>query len=67
MLLYPAPKKTKPTVFALSPEPDMWEIERTDIIMNQKLGGGQYGDVYKGVWKRANMTVAVKTLKVSVD
>ena len=26
-------------------------------------GGGQYGDVYEGVWKRYNKTVAVKTLK----
>lgn len=27
------------------------------------VGGGQYGDVYEGVWKRYNKTVAVKTLK----
>lgn len=32
--------------------------------MRHKLGGGQYGDVYEAVWKRYNMTVAVKTLKV---
>ncbi|XP_067145465.1 tyrosine-protein kinase ABL1 isoform X3 [Centruroides vittatus] len=63
MLLYPAPKRNKPTVFALSPEPDEWEIDRTDIVMKHKLGGGQYGDVYEAVWKRYNMTVAVKTLK----
>lgn len=63
-LLYPAPKHNKPTVFALSPEPDEWEINRTDITMRHKLGGGQYGDVYEAVWKRYNMTVAVKTLKV---
>ncbi|XP_069686390.1 tyrosine-protein kinase Abl isoform X3 [Periplaneta americana] len=62
-LLYPAPKHNKPTVFALSPEPDEWEINRTDIVMRHKLGGGQYGDVYEAVWKRYNMTVAVKTLK----
>lgn len=37
---------------------------RTDITMKQKLGGGQYGDVYEAVWKRYNVTVAVKTLKV---
>ncbi|KAK2719901.1 tyrosine-protein kinase Abl-like isoform X2 [Artemia franciscana] len=63
LLLYPAPKKHKPTVFALSPEPDKWEIERTDIIMRAKLGGGQYGDVYEALWKRHGMVVAVKTLK----
>lgn len=46
-------------------EPDEWEINRTDIVMRHKLGGGQYGDVYEAVWKRYNVTVAVKTLKVS--
>ncbi|CAG9558686.1 unnamed protein product [Danaus chrysippus] len=61
-LLYPAPKRNKPTVFPLAP-PDEWEIDRTDIVMKHKLGGGQYGDVYEATWKRCNMTVAVKTLK----
>ncbi|GBP91766.1 Tyrosine-protein kinase Abl [Eumeta japonica] len=61
-LLYPAPKHNKPTVFPLSP-PDEWEIDRTDIIMKHKLGGGQYGDVYEALWKRCGMVVAVKTLK----
>ena len=48
-------------------ETDKWEIERTDITMRHKLGGGQYGDVYEAVWKRGGRqatTVAVKTLKV---
>ncbi|XP_049884908.1 tyrosine-protein kinase Abl [Pectinophora gossypiella] len=61
-LLYPAPKRDKPTVFPLAP-PDEWEIDRTDIVMKHKLGGGQYGDVYEAAWKRCNITVAVKTLK----
>ncbi|XP_028035333.1 tyrosine-protein kinase Abl isoform X2 [Bombyx mandarina] len=61
-LLYPAPKRSKPTVFPLAP-PDHWEIDRTDIVMKHKLGGGQYGDVYEAAWKRGNITVAVKTLK----
>ncbi|XP_073957451.1 tyrosine-protein kinase Abl [Choristoneura fumiferana] len=61
-LLYPAPKRNKPTVFPLAP-PDQWEIDRTDIVMKHKLGGGQYGDVYEAGWKRFNITVAVKTLK----
>lgn len=37
-LLYPAPKRQKPTVFGLSPEPDRWEIERTEIAMKHRLG-----------------------------
>lgn len=35
--------------------------------MRHKLGGGQYGDVYEAVWKRYNVTVAVKTLKVGLE
>lgn len=62
-LLYPAPKRNKPTVFGFSPEPDKWEVERTEIAMKHRLGGGQYGDVYEAVWKTYNKTVAVKTLK----
>ena len=64
-LLYPAPKRDKPALFALSPETDEWEMDRTDIVMKHKLGGGQYGDVYEAIWKRYNVTVAVKTLRVS--
>ena len=33
--------------------------------MKHKLGGGQYGDVYEAIWKRYNVTVAVKTLRVN--
>ena len=41
-LLYPAPKRQKPTVFGVSPEPDRWEIERTEIAMKHRLGEGQF-------------------------
>lgn len=63
-LHYPAPKRNKPTVYGVSPNYDKWEMERTDITMKHKLGGGQYGEVYEGVWKKYSLTVAVKTLKV---
>ncbi|XP_051928762.1 tyrosine-protein kinase ABL2 isoform X2 [Hippocampus zosterae] len=62
-LHYPAPKCNKPTVYGVSPIHDKWEMERTDITMKHKLGGGQYGEVYVGMWKKYNLTVAVKTLK----
>ncbi|KFQ46914.1 Tyrosine-protein kinase ABL1, partial [Nestor notabilis] len=62
-LHYPAPKRNKPTIYGVSPNYDKWEIERTDITMKHKLGGGQYGEVYEGVWKKYNLTVAGKTLK----
>ncbi|XP_053208153.1 tyrosine-protein kinase Abl-like [Panonychus citri] len=64
MLLYPAPKRgDSHSSSSSSPKSDEWEIDRTDIVMKHKLGGGQYGDVYEASWKRYNMTVAVKTLK----
>ncbi|KAI1702901.1 protein tyrosine kinase domain-containing protein [Ditylenchus destructor] len=44
-------------------QPDEWEVERSEIQMRNKLGGGQYGDVYEGHWTRYERTVAVKTLK----
>nr|XP_039269323.1 tyrosine-protein kinase abl-1-like isoform X1 [Styela clava] len=63
ILHYPASKKTRPTAFGFSPDFDHWEIDRTEILMKQKLGGGQYGDVYEALWKRYNKTIAVKTLR----
>ncbi|CDQ88947.1 unnamed protein product [Oncorhynchus mykiss] len=62
-LHYPAPKRNKPTIYGVSPNYDKWEMERTDITMKHKLGGGQYGEVYEGIWKKYSLTVAVKTLK----
>ena len=41
-LQYPVPKRDKPTVFGLSPEPDKWEIERTEIQMKHQLGTAVY-------------------------
>lgn len=63
-LRYPALKIDKPPVYGFSPTEDEWEISRVDIFMGQKLGGGQYGEVYKAEYKKYGATVAVKTLKV---
>ena len=65
-LHYPAAKTDKPAVYSFSPEPDEWEIPRTEIAMKHRLGGGQYGEVYEGMWKKYNRPIAVKTLRVSV-
>lgn len=69
-LLYPAPKKfNKPQLYSFSPADvlndgaDKWELDRCEIQMRTKLGSGQYGDVYEGVWLRYNKIIAVKTLK----
>jgi hypothetical protein len=41
---------------------DQWEIARRDIKLIRRLGHGQFGDVWEGVWND-NVSVAVKTLK----
>nr|XP_018668848.1 tyrosine-protein kinase ABL1-like [Ciona intestinalis]XP_018668849.1 tyrosine-protein kinase ABL1-like [Ciona intestinalis] len=63
ILHYPAAKSTKPAVYSMAPDYDEWEIDRSEIHMKQRLGGGQYGDVYEAVWKRYNKTIAVKTFR----
>jgi hypothetical protein len=74
-LMYPVSKRqTGPSpqnLFSLSPtQPDEWEVDREEIQMNNKLGMGQYGDVYEAIWSRPGcerpVTVAVKTLKVEL-
>jgi len=62
-LRYAALKLDKPPVYGFSPTEDEWEIPRMDVFMGQKLGGGQYGEVYKAEYKKYGVTVAVKTLK----
>lgn len=41
---------------------DHWEIDRNDVKMNERLGQGQFGEVFKGVWQ-GKIPVAIKTLK----
>ena len=62
LLLYAATSKHQNLAWSDGVETDEWEIARTDIVMKQKLGGGQYGDVYEAKF-RSKYTVAVKTLK----
>ncbi|CAF0829358.1 unnamed protein product [Adineta ricciae] len=65
LLLYPISKhKIQPALFKID---DKWEIPRSEIAMKQKLGGGQYGEVYEALWKRYNKVVAVKTLKETMS
>jgi hypothetical protein len=90
--MYPVSKRQTPSASGIGPigqpsnlmtislsptQPDEWEVDRDQIQMNNKLGMGQYGDVYEALWMRSAggdgggdksthqpMTVAVKTLKV---
>jgi len=60
----------KPCVHIVIPEPeglshnlvDKWEIDRRDLKLMRKLGSGQFGEVWEGLWNH-RMSVAIKTLK----
>lgn len=41
---------------------DAWEIDRESLRLTKKLGAGQFGEVWAGVWNNTTH-VAVKTLK----
>jgi len=41
---------------------DQWEIPRDSIKLRKKLGAGQFGDVWMGMWN-GSTPVAVKTMK----
>lgn len=55
--------KPKPVVWDLSPETrDEWEIPRNSVQLLRKLGSGNFGEVWYGLWK-GSTEVAIKTLK----
>lgn len=41
---------------------DQWEISKSSLRLIRKIGSGQFGEVYEGVWNNTT-PVAVKTLK----
>ncbi|XP_066532663.1 tyrosine-protein kinase FRK [Hoplias malabaricus] len=59
----PCKKSEAPQTYGLSYNTvDQWEIPRSSIRLLQKLGTGQFGEVYEGLWNNTTK-VAVKTLK----
>lgn len=58
----PCPKPA-PQLWDLTPEmQDKYEIDRSEIKLISKIGGGQFGEVYHGKWQKT-IDVAIKTLK----
>lgn len=62
-LTEPCKKMEAPQTHGLSYNTvDQWEIDRKSINLLKKLGAGQFGEVYEGLWNDTT-AVAVKTLK----
>lgn len=57
----PCIKIEKPTTGGLSHR-DQWEIDRQSLDFIRKLGQGQFGEVFEGLWNKTT-PVAIKTLK----
>ncbi|XP_071807263.1 tyrosine-protein kinase Yes-like [Asterias amurensis] len=52
--------KESPTTRTLAR--DVWEVDRSTMVLASKLGSGQFGEVWKAIWN-GSTSVAVKTLK----
>ena len=61
-LITACPTLEKPQIDLSHKTKDMWEISRDSITYIRRLGGGQFGEVFEGLWN-GTTSVAVKTLK----
>lgn len=63
LLRKPCLKMQIPATFDLSYKTvDQWEIDRRSLKLVKKLGSGQFGEVWEGLWNNTT-PVAIKTLK----
>ena len=53
-------QRATPEVASTS-EPDDWELDPTDIVFEEKIASGAFGDLYKGTY--CGQEVAIKILR----
>lgn len=42
---------------------EQWQLKNDDIALEMKIGNGNFGEVYRGVYKPTKLTVAIKTCR----
>ncbi|XP_046805562.1 tyrosine-protein kinase Fer isoform X2 [Lucilia cuprina] len=45
---------------------EIWELSNDDVVLLEKIGRGNFGDVYKAKLKSTNLDVAVKTCRMTL-
>ncbi|CAL4080441.1 unnamed protein product [Meganyctiphanes norvegica] len=59
----PCSKRERPDTAGLSYNMiDAWEISKEQVVLQRRLGAGQFGEVWSGLWNQT-VKVAVKTLR----
>eukprot|EP00729_Bicosta_minor_P000949 gene949-22974_t len=61
-LTQPCPKELPETQGLSHKTKDQWERDRAEFQLKKKVGSGQFGDVWLGLWNNTT-DVAIKTLK----
>ncbi|KAH9281309.1 Tyrosine-protein kinase Src42A [Echinococcus granulosus] len=65
-LIAPCIKPVHPVPVGLSHNTvDKWEIPKSSVVLKERIGKGQFGEVYKAVWNGTTL-VAVKTLRANL-
>ncbi|KAM7536864.1 hypothetical protein Aperf_G00000086243 [Anoplocephala perfoliata] len=65
-LTVPCIKPSQPVPVGLSHNTvDKWEIPKSSVVLKERIGKGQFGEVYKAVWNGTTL-VAVKTLRANL-
>lgn len=58
----PVTRKSEAVLRAAVRRPD-WELRNDDIALSEKIGSGQFGEVFRGVHRVTGASVAVKTCR----